>query len=97
MRKSTKPILIEVVCKFPLSVQAQNFYNMIYPVIEGAGMKLRYTLFRADNHRSENEHGIRIDPKRNLVGSELDQSFYRYEDDLNSLNLAYVRINRHLF
>jgi hypothetical protein len=44
-----RSVVIEVVCKFPLSDRAQNFYNMIYPVIKGAGMKLRYTLFRGDD------------------------------------------------
>ena len=37
-----RSIIIEVLCKFPLSDRAQNFYNMICPVIEGAGMKLRH-------------------------------------------------------
>jgi hypothetical protein len=39
---------------------------------------------------SENEHGIRIDPKRNSLGSVLDQRFYRYEDDFKfSLSRVY--------
>lgn len=33
----------------------------------------------------------------NEVWSELDQHFYRYEDDLNFLNFTYVKENRHLF
>jgi hypothetical protein len=44
-----RPVVIEVVGKFPLNERAQDFFNKVYPVIEGAGMKLRFTLFRADN------------------------------------------------
>lgn len=40
-----RTVLIDVVCKYPLSQQAQGFYNQIAPIVEGAGLKLRHRLF----------------------------------------------------
>ena len=38
-----------------------------------------------------------IEDKANEIWEELDQKFFEYEDDLNSLNIAYVRKNRNEF
>lgn len=38
-----------------------------------------------------------IEDKANEIWEELDQKFYAYEDDLNSLNIDYVRKNRNEF
>lgn len=42
-----RSVLIDVVCKYPLSQQAQGFYSQVAQIIEGAGMKFRHRLFRA--------------------------------------------------
>jgi hypothetical protein len=38
-----RAVLIDVVCKYPLSQQAQDFCNKAAQIIEGAGMKLRFS------------------------------------------------------
>jgi len=38
-----KAVLIDVVCKYPVSQQAQGFCNQAAQIIEGAGMKLRFS------------------------------------------------------
>jgi len=38
-----------------------------------------------------------IEDKANEIWEELDQKFFAYEDDLNSLNIDYVRKNRNEF
>ena len=40
-------VLIDVVCKYPLSQQAQGFYSQIAPIVEGAGIKLQYRIVNA--------------------------------------------------
>ena len=40
-------VLIDIVCKYPISQQAQGFYKKITQISEGAGIKLRYRLFNA--------------------------------------------------
>ncbi|MGR9451111.1 DUF6572 domain-containing protein [Rhizobium leguminosarum] len=40
--------LIDVVCKYPLSQQAEAFYTQVAQIVEGAGIKLRHRLFGAD-------------------------------------------------
>lgn len=38
-----------------------------------------------------------IEDEANKVWNELDQEFFAYEDDLNTLNIEYVKVNRHFF
>lgn len=38
-----------------------------------------------------------IEEAANKVWDELDQFFYKYEDDLNALNIAYIKKNKDLF
>ncbi|MDR0275686.1 MAG: hypothetical protein LBI48_10210 [Burkholderiaceae bacterium] len=38
-----RAVLIDVVCKYPPSQQAQGFCNQAAQIIEGAGMKLRFS------------------------------------------------------
>ncbi len=40
-----RTVLIDVVCKYPLNQQAQDFYSQVTQLVEGAGMKLRQRLF----------------------------------------------------
>lgn len=40
-----RTVLIDVVYKYALNQQAQDFYSQVTPVVEGAGMKLRHRLF----------------------------------------------------
>jgi hypothetical protein len=42
---TNRRVLIDVVCKYPVNQEAQEFYNQISPVIESAGMKIRYRIF----------------------------------------------------
>ena len=42
-----RAVLIDVVCKYPPSQQAQGFYNQVTQIVEGVGMKLRHRLFSA--------------------------------------------------
>lgn len=37
-----KPVLIDVVCKYPLSKVAEYFYSQVTSVIEDAGFKIQY-------------------------------------------------------
>jgi hypothetical protein len=39
----------------------------------------------------------KIEENANEVWEQLDQQFYKYDDDLNTLNLAYVNKNRNSF
>jgi hypothetical protein len=39
----------------------------------------------------------KIDDKSNEIWDELDQKFYKYENDLNSLNIEYVKNNKNEF
>lgn len=43
-----RAVLIDIVCKYPMSQQAQGFYNQVGRIVEGAGMKFRHRLFSAD-------------------------------------------------
>lgn len=38
-----------------------------------------------------------IEEKANEVWEQLDQSFFKYEDNLNDLNIEYIKQNRNLF
>lgn len=40
-----RTVLIDVVCKYPPSQQAQGFCDQVTQIVEGAGMKLRFKLF----------------------------------------------------
>ena len=40
-----RQVLIDVVCKYALSDQAQAFYNQVVEAIEGSGIKLQQRLF----------------------------------------------------
>ncbi|MDR2838508.1 MAG: hypothetical protein LBV49_08135 [Azonexus sp.] len=40
-----RAVLIDIVCKYPLSQRAQGFCDQVTQIIEGAGMKLRLSLF----------------------------------------------------
>ncbi|WP_261316788.1 DUF6572 domain-containing protein [Rhizobium leguminosarum] len=42
-----KAVLIDVVCKYPPSQQAQGFYSQVAQIVEGAGIKFQHRLFRA--------------------------------------------------
>ncbi|MFS2174731.1 DUF6572 domain-containing protein [Rhizobium pisi] len=42
-----RAVLIDVVCKYPPSQQAQGFYNQVAQIVEDTGMKLRHRLFCA--------------------------------------------------
>lgn len=42
-----RAVLIDVVYKYPLNQQAENFYSQVTSIVEGAGMKLRHRLFSA--------------------------------------------------
>lgn len=48
-----RSVLIDVVCKYPLSQQAQEFYSQVAQIIESAGMKLRHRLFRGGPNNRE--------------------------------------------
>lgn len=40
-------VLIDVVCKFPLNQEAENFYSHVTSIVEGAGIKLQHRTFNA--------------------------------------------------
>lgn len=40
-----RPVLIDIVCKYPLSQQAQGFYRQVTQIVEGAGIKIRHRMF----------------------------------------------------
>ncbi len=42
-----KGVLIDVVYKYPLNQQAQEFYSKVIRIVEGSGMKFRHRLFDA--------------------------------------------------
>lgn len=40
-----KSVLIDVVIKYPLSLQAQEFFREVEKIIENAGMKIQHRIF----------------------------------------------------
>lgn len=49
------------------------------------------------NRDERNEIEEQIEEDANEIWNELDQQFYQYEEDLNLLNLHFIRANQHLF
>jgi len=49
-------------------------------------------------YRSERQHIlVQIEVQSDPVWEELDQQFFNYEDNLNSLNIQYIKANRNSF
>jgi hypothetical protein len=42
----SRPVLIDVAYKYPLSQHAQDFIDLVVPIVEGAGIKIRFELFQ---------------------------------------------------